>query len=270
MKRAGTNGAVGVGTKYMNGSRHVGTLGVALVAFCGGLVTAISIQQFSGGASQPAQQPTMATTPSPAIEQVVEAAVVVPMVQAPTLAENLSGLLGNETQALTASMPDTMTKMIRPHPVQGPVQGPGPIQYTQAFVDRLPAAKGGRDWHCMTEALYFEARGESVKGIFAVAEVILNRVDSKTFPNSVCGVIKQGVNNPRGCQFSYACDRYPEVYREKNARLLVGKIARLMLDGAERRLTKGSDHYHTKAVNPRWARAFDRMVTIGVHKFYRS
>jgi len=256
----------------MDGSRQVATLGVALVAFCGGLTTALMIQEFTGDASAPNTRPVVTTTPTaPTVtEQVVEASVIVPMVPAPSLAENLAGLLGDKTQPLTASVPDTMTKMIRPHPVQGPVKGPGPVQYTRAYVDSLPVAKGGRDWRCMTEALYFEARGESVKGIFAVAEVILNRVDSKRFPNSVCGVIKQGVNNPRGCQFSYACDRYPEVYREKGARALVGKIARVMLDGADRKLTKGSDHYHTKAVNPRWARAFDRTVIIGVHKFYRS
>ena len=260
----------------MDGSRQVGTLGVAVVAFCGGLATAIVVQQLSGVVARGDQPSVMATAPAPSTvpttvtEQFVEAAVIVPTKPAATLAQNLGGLLGEATLALSADTPDVMTKMIRPHPVQGPIQGAGPVQYTQAFVDRLPAANGGRDWRCMTEALYFEARGESVRGIFAVAEVILNRVDSKRFPNSVCGVIKQGVNNPRGCQFSYACDRFPEVYREKSARLLVGKIARVMLDGAERKLTKGSDHYHTNAVNPRWARAFDRMVTIGVHKFYRS
>ena len=58
----------------------------------------------------------------------------------------------------------------------------------------------------MTEALYFEARGEEIKGIIAVAEVIINRRDSNDFPNTICGVIEQGSHKRNRCQFSYKCD----------------------------------------------------------------
>jgi len=63
--------------------------------------------------------------------------------------------------------------------------------------------KRSRQWRCLTEALYFEARGENLVGQVAVAEVILNRVDSKSYPNSVCGVIQQGQSTRNGCQFSF-------------------------------------------------------------------
>jgi len=143
------------------------------------------------------------------------------------------------------------------------------IEYSRAFVDSLPAAKGGDEWNCLTQALYFEARGESVKGQVAVAEVILNRVESDRFPETICGVVNQGTGKRYQCQFTYTCDGRAEVVHEKKAWDRVGKIARLMVDGAERKLTKGATHYHTRAVNPRWARVFPRTTTIGVHHFYR-
>src|SRR5690625_3991404 len=44
------------------------------------------------------------------------------------------------------------------------------------------------EWRCLAEAMYFEARGEGLAGQVAVGEVILNRVDSSRYPNSVCDV----------------------------------------------------------------------------------
>ncbi len=146
---------------------------------------------------------------------------------------------------------------------------PAKVKYSVGYIDNLPRASGGDAWNCLAEALYFEARGESVKGQFAVAEVILNRVDSVHYPDSVCGVIRQGTGRKFACQFTYTCDGHAEVVHEKKAWNRVAKVARLMLDGAARTLTKGATHYHTKAVNPRWAKKFPRTTTIGVHHFYR-
>ena len=133
-----------------------------------------------------------------------------------------------------------------------------------------PAAKSAKDqqWQCLREALYFESRGEKIEGQFAVAEVILNRVDSPAYPNSVCAVIEQ--SNARGCQFSYNCDGKPEVMRDDSAADLAGRIARVMLDGAPRALTQGATHFHTRAVNPRWSNVFEQTASIGSHKFYRQ
>ena len=145
----------------------------------------------------------------------------------------------------------------------------GPVTYSRSWVAAQPKASGGAQWRCLAEALYFEARGESVKGQFAVAEVILNRVDSRSFPNSICGVIKQGTGRKYACQFTYTCDGHKEVINEPGAFIRVGKIAKVMLDGAPRALTKGATYYHTKAVRPKWSRRFTRTTTIGVHHFYR-
>jgi len=141
--------------------------------------------------------------------------------------------------------------------------------YNASWLNAQDKANGGAQWECLAEALYFEARGESVKGQFAVAEVIMNRVESAEFPDSVCGVIKQGTGRKYACQFTYTCDGHPEVVNEPRAFEQVGKVAKLMVDGAPRNLTAGATHYHTRAVNPRWARVFPRTTSIGVHHFYK-
>ena len=142
--------------------------------------------------------------------------------------------------------------------------------YDRARLDALPKAKGGRQWSCLTEALYFEARGETVRGMFAVAEVILNRVEDPRYPGSVCGVINQGTGKRFRCQFTYTCDGRPETVSDARAYERVGKVAKIMINGADRPLTKGATHYHTKSVNPKWSRVFPRTATIGYHHFYRQ
>lgn len=141
------------------------------------------------------------------------------------------------------------------------------VQYSTDWLDAQPAPNGDDQWNCLRTALYFEARGESVKGQFAVAEVILNRVDSGAYPQSICGVVKQGGNG--SCQFSYVCDGNRDVMSNRQSADLAGRIARVMIDGAPRGLTAGATHFHTRAVNPSWSHRFPRTAAIGAHLFYR-
>ena len=119
------------------------------------------------------------------------------------------------------------------------------------------------DFKCLSEALYFEARGESAQGQAAVAEVILNRVDHPSFPRSVCGVINQP------SQFSYK-GRVSGRIHEKGAYLRAQRVAKAALEGAPRTLTNGATYFHTTAVRPNWSRRFERTTRIGSHIFYRS
>lgn len=144
------------------------------------------------------------------------------------------------------------------------------IEYSKAWLDSRPKATGGEQFACLAEALYFEARGETVKGQFAVAEVILNRVKSAQFPNTLCGVINQGTGRKYQCQFTYTCDGYKEVINEKKAYQRVAKVARAALDGLKTELTDGATYYHTTAVRPRWSRVFTNTTRIGMHVFYRD
>jgi spore germination cell wall hydrolase CwlJ-like protein len=142
------------------------------------------------------------------------------------------------------------------------------IRYDANWLASQPAPVGGQDWQCLRTALYFEARGESIKGQFAVAEVILNRRDSGRYPGSVCGVVNQSGGG--GCQFSYTCDGIADRMREGGAIDRAGRIARLMLDGAPRALTAGATYFHTTGSNPSWARRFAKTASIGAHLFYRQ
>ena len=119
------------------------------------------------------------------------------------------------------------------------------------------------DLKCLAEAIYFEARGESRQGQAAVAEVILNRVDSRQFPSTVCGVINQPA------QFSYTIGG-PKPIRNKAAYQRARDIAQAALSGAPRDLTGGATYFHTPAVRPSWSRRMHRTVQIGAHIFYRS
>ena len=163
--------------------------------------------------------------------------------------------------AVSEAAPDT------PRPEPRPAHVPA-VRYDRAWLAGLPRAGGGADWRCLTEALYFEARGEEVRGQFAVAEVILNRVESRRFPGSVCGVVRQGTGRKFACQFTYTCDGHPEIVRDRRSWARLGKIARLTLDGAPRALTHGALYYHTRAVSPSWSRKFFRTASIGAHHFY--
>ncbi len=185
-------------------------------------------------------------------------------------AADLRRLFDGERAALEASPPVAL-RAASPQWSQRPRTRAAAAIYDDDWLAALPRAQGGAEWQCLAEALYFEARGESLKGQFAVAEVILNRVAARGYPDTVCGVVMQGARGKGGCQFSYACDGKPEVIAEPAAWDRVGKVARLMLDGkARERLTAGATHFHTHAVRPGWAQVFPQTARIGTHLFYRQ
>lgn len=187
------------------------------------------------------------------------------------LATRLSAILGQEREALSV-VPDSRLSLLTslPPASERGVETESGIIYDRDFLAELPAAQGNAQWRCLSEALYFEARGESVRGMFAVGEVILNRVDNSAYPDTLCTVINQGTGRKYACQFTYTCDGRAETIGEPRAWERVGKVAAILMDGAPRALTGGATHYHTKAVNPSWAQRFPRTASIGSHYFYRQ
>jgi len=199
-----------------------------------------------------------------------QAQVVASTATDPTFSLNatLASVMGTERSALRALSPGRVRALGAPYTGGGLVRD-GDAPYTAAELDAMPAARGNRQWGCLTEALYFEARGEITAGQFAVAEVILNRVDSPDYPNSICGVVNEGSGQRNACQFSYKCDGIPEVVREPAIERRLGKIARIMMDGGPRNLTGGATNYHAISVSPSWARVYPQTARIGDHLFYR-
>ena len=145
-----------------------------------------------------------------------------------------------------------------------------PEKLDLASLDEMPAVSGGGDaQRCLAEAIYFESRGEPFEGQVAVAEVVLNRVDDRQFPQTVCGVTNQGAGSGRGCQFSYACDGHPDVMKSAGPRSRAEKLAAVMLGGQPRSVTDGATYFHTRSVRPSWAGRMTRTTAIGHHLFYR-
>ena len=140
--------------------------------------------------------------------------------------------------------------------------------YSEELLQQLPLLRGNKNWKCLADAIYFEARGETIEGQYAVAEVILNRAASKAYPNNICSVVKQGGLRRDRCQFSYMCDGKFEVIREPKAFARSAKIATIMLKGTPRNLTHGAMYYHSKSVSPSWSKTFHLTTTIGHHHFY--
>jgi len=181
----------------------------------------------------------------------------------------LSTLFQREQSGLGSVPGRRLKSLLTPTKTPRERSRPEAVSFTRSWVDSQPKAKGDAQWSCLAEALYFEARGETVKGQFAVAEVIMNRVKSSRFPATLCGVIKQGTGRRYQCQFTYTCDGFKDVIAEPLAYQRVAKVARAAMDGAVGDLTGGATHYHTTAVRPKWSRVYKQTARIGVHLFYR-
>ncbi len=126
-----------------------------------------------------------------------------------------------------------------------------------------------KEQRCLAEAIYFEARSEREDGRVAVAQVVLNRVKSGTYPGSVCGVVYQNRHRRLACQFSFACTGKPLRITEPEPWEEAVRIAREVYEGRIYLEEVGtSTHYHADYVQPDWARKLKKMDVIGRHIFY--
>jgi hypothetical protein len=124
---------------------------------------------------------------------------------------------------------------------------------------------------CLADAVYFEARGEVIKGQEAVAQVVMNRVFSGYYPHDVCGVVYQNASRHLACQFTFACEGKdlnkidePDMWEQAK------HIAKDTLDGKIWLPEVGhATHYHAYWVHPSWVHEMTRLYRLGVHTFYR-
>ena len=141
------------------------------------------------------------------------------------------------------------------------------------------------EWSCLAKNIYFEARNQSTAGQIAVSHVVMNRVKSPRYPNTICGVVEQGLTSrwwkkehgktvmlKNKCQFSWYCDGLSDEPKEpttwKNA-LIVAKDA-YTLWNLSTDISEGSMWYHAQNVRPKWRRDFDYVARIDDHLFYRA
>lgn len=123
------------------------------------------------------------------------------------------------------------------------------------------AARRIVDLKCLAENVYYEARGEPLVGQYAVAEVTMNRVASRAFPNSVCEVV-----HSRGAfSWTYRTDLpEPYGYEWRRAQAVAGSV----YDNIEAPLVNGALFYHALHVSPAWAATRTQVALVGRHLFY--
>ncbi|RMF16882.1 MAG: cell wall hydrolase [Alphaproteobacteria bacterium] len=126
------------------------------------------------------------------------------------------------------------------------------------------------DERCLAQAVYFEARSEPLAGQLAVAQVVLNRVRSPWWPDSVCAVVFQNERWRHRCQFSFACDGLSDRPREMRAWRIARMVARTALDHGWPDITLHATHYHADYVRPAWQTQMVETARFGRHLFYRD
>jgi spore germination cell wall hydrolase CwlJ-like protein len=125
-----------------------------------------------------------------------------------------------------------------------------------------------RDLECLSQAVYYEARGETPSGQAAVAQVVLNRVRHPAFPKSICAVVFQGTRTS-SCQFSFACDGASHHPLDSLAWRRAEKVAAKALDGGVMSEVGNATHFHAAGVNTGWGPSLLKVAQIGSHIFYR-
>ena len=151
-----------------------------------------------------------------------------------------------------------------------PVLGVGKFDASSRFdLTVIGALDGARDLECLTQAVYYEARGESAQGQAAVAQVVLNRVRHPAFPKTVCGVVFQGASLGHGCQFSFACDGSMHDRREPEAWRRSELVAARALSGTTVAQVGRATHFHVVGLETAWNNDMIRVAQVGMHVFYR-
>lgn len=138
-------------------------------------------------------------------------------------------------------------------------------------LDSLTVTKG--EFLCLALNDYFEARGESLPGRLAVAQVVLNRVMDSRFPSRICDVVRQNkTRSLHRCQFSWYCDGRSDKPYDRKAwrRSLKMAAAVLIKDSSIADPTGGALWYHAVFVHPKWADRLDVSGIVGGHIFYRD
>lgn len=131
------------------------------------------------------------------------------------------------------------------------------------------ALDDSRDLDCLTQAVYYEARGEGRAGMQAVAQVVLNRTRHGAFPKTVCGVVYQGASRRTGCQFSFTCNGAMRRGVNRSAWSRARDVAAQALSGQVYSAVGTATHFHTTGVSPRWRHSLVRVNQVGSHIFYR-
>jgi len=164
------------------------------------------------------------------------------------------------------------------------------VDFTQNYYKPLEFHKvkyTSADAECLAKNIYFEAGVESTAGKLAVANVTINRAANKNYPNTICGVVQEGIHYYNAqknehfpvrdrCQFSWYCDGLLDEPREgktwESAQELAERVLVNHYDKALIDITDGATHYHANWMEkyPKWSKQKKVMASIDRHIFYKK
>jgi hypothetical protein len=146
-----------------------------------------------------------------------------------------------------------------------------PVLQGRSPAEELVMTKLLAEHRCLSEVMYFEARGEGTSGQKAIAEVVFHRMRTGNYGHSICAVVYEGANQT-GCQFSFTCNGELAEKKAPGAWMQAQVLAARILTGEERLSdsTGGATNFHAVTVDPDWATELTRTVQIGNHVFYKN
>ena len=125
-----------------------------------------------------------------------------------------------------------------------------------------------KEVECLARNIYFEAGGEPHAGKVAVAEVTMNRVKSKQYPRTVCGVVHQKVKGV--CQFSWVCEDGKIVRRNQSWKESVKIAENILILKRDYGIIGNATFFHADYVEPSWSKTKQFVRQIGNHLFYKG
>ncbi|MFT4076727.1 MAG: cell wall hydrolase [Asticcacaulis sp.] len=183
------------------------------------------------------------------------------------LAQNLTNIRTSEDAREQRGLPEVKVVLASNIAPASPLSAPAPSIRAAAAVRFAGANRSDSD--CLTQAVYYEARGEGDDGMRAVAQVILNRVRHPAYPKTICGVVYQGAYQRTSCQFSFVCNGAMGAPVESWAWRRAKKVADAALNGYVMTSVGTSTSFHTTGVQPGWGSTMERVAQVGSHIFYQ-
>ena len=161
----------------------------------------------------------------------------------------------------------------------------GAFHWNEAQAQERLRAVSQENRQCLAENIFWEARNQSTLGQVSVAWVTLNRMESDEFPDTICGVVKQGRQDANGnmirnqCQFSWYCDGKSDRIPSNAIAQRAWEDAQLVADvvlldwarwGQRESPVENATFYHADYVTPHWAQQFTQVATVDSHIFYEN
>lgn len=138
------------------------------------------------------------------------------------------------------------------------------------FVPTYIYNKDNIEHYCLAKNIYHEAKNQPYKGMLAVGQVTLNRVNSRYWKNSICEVVYEGSHKPFKCQFSWTCDKKPDKIDKSSKAWQLSKHAAVAILEQKVDVVGDATHFHADYVHPYWADKIERITKIGNHIFYKE